>query len=124
MSSLNNVQMECMDLSENIDSSKSNLLSFDDVVSIIQLDDSEKLQEIIEAQQISDINVRSSGYPAQTFLNFACLIGSVECAAVLLNNDANINEDTYHASNLKYACQSGNHEMIKFVIHSDFTIND
>ena len=113
-----------MDLSENVDVSKIDLLSFDEIAAIIQRGDSKQLQEIIESKQVSDINVRSSGYPALTFLNFACLIGSVECVAVLLNNDANINEDTYHESNLKYACQSGNLEMIKFVIHGDFTIND
>ena len=123
---MSKVESSNININDNLNakSSKNNQLSFDEIAAIIQCGDGHKLKAIIESKQVQDINVRCSGYPPQTFLNLACLVGSAECAAVLLNNAANINEDTCHDSNLKYACQSGNLEMVRFVIQRGFKIND
>ena len=98
----------------------SNKLSFDEVASIIQRGDSHKLQEIIDAQQISDINALG-GDPQRNFLTLAYKAGSIECAAVIL---AYLPEENAFYNNLHSACLSENIEMVRYVIDKGVEIND
>ena len=110
------------DLGDNVNkkSAKIKQLSFDQIASIIKHGDSKKLKEVIESKQILDINARCGYSPSQTLLNIAFEAGSIECATVLLNNNANINDDAI----LTQTCRSGNMDMIRFVIDRGFLIND
>ena len=98
-------------------------LTFDEIVSIIQSGDSQKLKEIIESGKVKDINMTSNGH--ETLLMVACQSGFVECARVLLDNQANINYiANFVGSVLRSACLSGNMDIVKFLIDRGVVIND
>ena len=98
-------------------------LTFDEIVSIIQSGDSQKLKEIIESGKVKDINM--IGASTETLLMVACKSGFVECARVLIDNHANINYiANVVGSVLRSACLSGNMDMVRFLIEQGVVIND
>ena len=98
-------------------------MTFDEVAAIIGSGNIEKLKEIIETGRLNDINI-SNGMHGVSLLMIACEIGSIECARVLLDRNADINFSTYSGSVLKSACISGNLDVLTFIIENGVTIND
>lgn len=63
-------------------SEKAQLMTFDEIAAIIRTDNSEKLSEILVAERVGDINMRSNN-DFQSLLMVACKVGSIDCARVL-----------------------------------------
>ena len=98
-------------------------LTFDEVISIIQSDNSTQLNELIRERGIVDINMRDLER-TKSLLMATCQIGSISCAKVLIDNNADINDRVDENTALKCACLSGNVQMLQFVIEHGFVIND
>ena len=98
-------------------------LTFDEVVLVIQSDNSAKLNELINEKRIVDMNMRDL-QRTKTLLMATCQIGSISCAKVLIRNNADINGHVGENTALKCACLSGNIKMLQFVIEHGFVIND
>ena len=105
-------------------STKSNFMSFDEVAAIIQSGDSKKLRAIIKGGRVSDINMLGGNRHSTSLLMVACTCGSIECARVLLDHDANINFHTKSMSVLKSACISGNVDILILLIEFGVIVND
>ena len=100
-----------------------NHLTFDEVVSVIQSDNSTLLNELIHEKRIVDINTRDLER-TKSLLMTTCQIGSISCAKVLIDNYADINDRVGENTALKCACLSGNVQMLPFVIEHGCLIND
>ena len=98
-------------------------MTFNEVAAIIQSGDSDKLNEVIEAGRVSDINMKCDN-GMKSFLMVACKKGFIECTRVLLDYNADINYRSYNESVLRSACLSGSVDMIRFVIDRGIIIND
>ena len=98
-------------------------MSFDEVAAIIRSGKIEKLKEVFEAGRVSDVNTLSDTY-TPSLLMLACKAGFVECARVLLDNNADINYTYQTHSVLKSACLSGNVNMLNLLIEHNVTIDD
>lgn len=99
-------------------------MSFDEVAAIIQSGDSKKLRAIIKGGRVSDINMLGGNRHSTSLLMVACTCGSIECARVLLDHDANINFHTKSMSVLKSACISGNVDILILLIEFGVIVND
>ena len=106
-------------------------LTFDEVAAVIQSGDSDKLREVIDEGRVSDINMQQNKH-SPSLLMVACRGGSIECARVLLDHNANINftslannnYQTVYDSVLRSACLSGNVNMLNLLIEHNVTIDD
>ena len=121
-------QLEATDSSSIGEASKKSnlsvLMSYDEVAVIIRFGDSEKLREIIESGRMIDINMNDSSNENESLLMIACKSGFIDCARVLIDNNADLNYSTRNGSVLKSACLSDNVDMLKFVIERGATFND
>ena len=105
---------------------KSKSMTFDEIAAIIKSANSEKLREIIEAGRVSDINKQNND-KNQSLLSLACKCGSLECARVLLDHNADANytcSRAYSDSVLKSACISGNPDIVRLVVERGFVVHD
>ena len=98
-------------------------MSFDEVAVIIRSGNNEKLKEVFEAGRVNDINALSDTY-TPSLLVLACKAGFIDCARVLLDNNADINYTYQTHSVLKSACLSGNVNMLNLLIEHNVTIDD
>ena len=111
-------------------------ITFDEVAAIIQSGDSEKLRESIESGRVSDINMNDISNGHVSLLMVACKSGFIECARVLIDNNADINylNNDHNISNMGYrvfsdsvlisACLSGNIDVLKLIIACGATIKE
>ena len=104
-------------------SHESKKLTFDEIVLVIQSNNSKKLNDLIKERRIVDINMRDLER-GKSLLMATCQIGSISCAKVLIDNNADINDRVGENTALKCACLSGNVQMLQFVIEHGFVIND
>ena len=123
-------QTNSIDVSSTINASKKSangqLMTFDEIAAIIQSTNSEKLREIIEAGRVRDINKQNND-KNQTLLSLACKCGSLECARVLLDHNADANyrcSRVYSDSVLKSACLSGSPDVIRLVVERGAVVHD
>ena len=99
-----------------------NQLTFDEIVLVIQSDNSAQLNELINENRI-DKNMRDLER-IQSLLMATCQIWSISCAKVLIANNADINDHLDGNTALKCACLSGSIQMLRFIIEHGFLIND
>ena len=102
---------------------ESKKLTFDEIVLVIQSNHSKKLNDLIKERRIVDINMRDLEC-GKSLLMATCQIGSISCAKVLIDNNADINDRVGENTALKCACLSGNIQMLQFAIDHGFLIND
>ena len=102
------------------------LFSIDKVVKIIQNNKSKKLRKIINNGHLSDINITLSSHNNYSLLMIACLHGSFECAAVLLENKyININtRGNDGLTAIELACTNGCIELVNILFEHNVYIDD
>ena len=98
-------------------------LKFDELASIIEKGDSDKVRRTFETGQFDDIH-EPKGLCGPTLLMIACKSGFIDCVKVLLDYKADLNHPDQNDSLLSCACVSGNVEMVRFIIASGLEIND
>ena len=100
------------------------LLEFDDVMSIIKEDNSEKLSDMIKQERVK-VGMKKHSDSKARILTEACELRSLGCVKVLLNNWAGF--DTYNSEGhdpFTNACIKSDIELIKLIIKESFMNND
>ena len=94
---------------------------------IILEKDSIKLNDIIARGLLPDINMIEPKHPYHSLLILAVLSNSYECALILIDHGADINQRSGYVGNdsaLTYASRTGSFTNIKFLLNSGFMVND
>ena len=105
-----------------VSSTKLPPMTFDEIAAIIQSGDSEKLEDVIDAGRVNNIDMRSSCEVGVSLLMVACKSGFIECARVLLDHKAFIRANSTMV--LKNACLSGNADMVRLILERGPAISD
>ena len=100
-------------------------ISSQEILAIILADDYERLQENIENGKIEDVNLVINIFTRSSLLMTACKAGSVDCAKVLLSNNADVNyRGLVGSSAVSSAAEGGNIDIVNLIIsREDLNIN-
>ena len=98
----------------------SDLITSEELDSIIHADDYKRLKENIENGKIKDVNMIVTESSHRSLLMMACEIGSIECVKILFANKADVNYTDYDDwSAVTSAAESGNVDIVKLVLSRD-----
>lgn len=91
-----------------------NNLSFDDIIYLINNQQSSELKAVFESKSFQDINLKND----DSLLMRACKIGNEEIVMVLLGNGANISFESQHSGHtaLSLACLHGHESIVKILL--------
>ena len=110
----------------NSDAKKKRFVSIGQAALLIQQNEPEKLKEIIDGGKILNINQPIASYTSQTLLSFACELGHLDCVKLLVDNNAEINNNNENTLKelLKSITRGGNVEILRYLLEKGLVLND
>ena len=99
---------------------ENDLITSEELESILSADDYKQLQENIEKGKIKDVNMTITADTDISLLMMAGEAGAIECVKVLLANNADVNyTDYYERSAVTSAAESGNTNLLLLILSRD-----